>query len=750
VDGAGPSRRLRLRVRGRVQGVGFRPFVHTLAQRHGLTGWVRNTPAGVVIEVEGAGCDAFAAALPRAAPALVRIAAIECEAIAPACGGAAEAGFRILDSATDGALTAVIPPDVAVCDDCLDEVFSPADRRAGHAFVTCTNCGPRFTITRALPYDRAQTSMAGFAMCPACAADYTDPANRRYHAEPVACPACGPRLDTAPEAILARLRAGEVVAIKGLGGFHLAVDARNPAAVERLRRRKRRAGKPFAVMVANLASAERLAVLDAAERAALADAARPVVVVAARGVLPAAVSDGLPTLGLMLPYTPLHWLIFHAAAGHPADPGWRARAQDLALVMTSANRAGEPLVTDEAGATTDLAGIADAVAGHDRAIVTRCDDSVVRVVAGAPVFLRRSRGHVPDPLPLAEDGPDVLALGALLKAAVCVTRGPEAVPGQHVGTLESAATIRFLRQSADHLAALLGVRPAAVACDLHPDYPSTRLAETMGLPMVRVQHHHAHLAAVAAEYGVTGPLAGLVLDGFGLGPDGTLWGGELLDMAGSGCARLGHLAPLPLPGGDRAARAPWRMAAAALHRLGRPPEAIAARFPAPEAAAVARMLAAGPACPETTSAGRLFDAAAGLLGVRHENRFEGEAAMALEALCARPRVLAGGYTLAGGVLDFAPLLHALDTCAPAEGAALFHGTLAAGLVALVRARLPAGRRHVALTGGCLANRPLAEALVAGLEGAGLSALIPRAVPPGDGGLSLGQALVARRILKENA
>lgn len=743
MDGAAQTERLRIRVRGRVQGVGFRPFVHRLAQAHGVSGWVRNDAEGVLIEVEGDGARAFATELPEKAPALARVRSLDVET----CRATGAPGFAIVETGGAGPGAAAIPPDVALCEDCLHELFSRGDRRAGHPFVTCTNCGPRFTITRALPYDRAQTSMAGFAMCPACAAEYADPADRRHHAEPIACPDCGPRLTMDLPQIVARLRGGEILALKGIGGFHLAVDATNAAAVDRLRARKGRAGKPLAVMVANLASARRLAHVGKAEARALEDPARPIVVLRDRGLLPRAVSDGLPTLGLMLAYAPLHWLIFHEAAGRPAGTGWLGEAQDLALVMTSANPSGEPLVLDDAEAAARLGGIVDAVAGHDRAIVARCDDSVQRVVAGAPVFLRRGRGFVPDLMPLATEGPPVLALGALLKCAPCVTRDGEAALGQHVGDLTSAATVRFLREAAHHLCGLLQVSPVAVACDLHPDYPSSRMAGDFGLPVIRVQHHHAHLAAVAAEYGIEAPLTGLVLDGFGLGPDGTLWGGELLRMEHVRCDRLGHLAPLALPGGDRAAREPWRMAAAALHALGRGRE-IAARFPDRPGEMVARMLETATNCPPTTSAGRLFDAAAGLLGLRHDSRFEGEAAMALEGACGRARCLHGGWQLRDGVLDFAPLLGALADCRdPVRGAELFHGTLAEGLAALVVARAPQDRR-IAVTGGCAVNRPLVEALIAALARRGVEVLLPRAAPPGDGGLALGQALIARRTLKE--
>lgn len=741
-DSMQPVMRLRARVRGVVQGVGFRPFVWNLAKRHGLGGWVLNDGEGVLLEIEGRDCQRFLDALRSEAPPLARIDSVETGAVR--CEGAG--GFEIVPSRSSATTSTLVPTDVAVCADCLRELFDPTDRRWRYPFVNCTHCGPRFTITRRLPYDRPQTAMAAFPLCGDCAREYTDPADRRYHAQPLACPSCGPRLSMPLAEILARLQRGEILALKGLGGFHLSCDARNAEAVARLRTRKHRDAKPFAVMVANTASARRLALLSEVEQALLESPARPIVVLESRQSLPDTVSGGLPTLGVMLAYTPLHYLLFHEAAGRPAGTDWLETEQALALVMTSANPAGEPLVIDDAEARECLAGIADAVVGHDRPIITRCDDSVARVVAGAPMLLRRSRGYAPDALRLAEDGEPVLATGALLKCAPCLLRGGEAVFGQHVGDIDTAASYRCLGETVDHLRRLLRSEPVAIACDLHPDYPTTRYARGTGLPVIPVQHHQAHLAAVAAEYGITEPLSGLVLDGFGLGSDDTLWGGELLRIEGTAMTRLGHLRALPLPGGDRAAREPWRMAAATLHVLGRGDE-IVARFDRPEAARVARLLAAGLNTPPTTACGRLFDAAAGLLGVRAWNRFEGEAAMALEALCTTPRVLAGGWRLDDGVLDFAPLLDALRELDPVAGSELFHGTLAASLAELALHRT-GDERRLALTGGCAVNRPLVQALQHHLSAAGVELLLPRRVPPGDGGLALGQALIARRRLKE--
>jgi hydrogenase maturation protein HypF len=739
---ASAATRVRARVRGRVQGVGFRPFVWKLARLHGLGGWVLNDADGVLLEVEGSDCDAFIAALRTQAPPLSRIDSVTVQALA--CIGSER--FEIAASRGGEHTTATVPADVAVCEDCLREMFDPADRRWRYPFINCTQCGPRFTITAGLPYDRPQTAMAGFALCPDCAREYRDPADRRYHAQPVACPVCGPRLDTDPAQIVVRLMRGEIVALKGLGGFHLACDARNAEAVARLRLRKGRDRKPFAVMALNAASARAVAELSEEEHALLGSRARPVVVVRARGVLPEAVSGGLPTLGLMLAYAPLHHLIFHEAAGRPSGSDWLHAQHDLVLVMTSANPAGEPLVIGDDEAHARLDGIADAIVGHDRPILTRCDDSVTRVVAGAPVFLRRSRGYVPDAIRLAESGPPVLALGALLKCCTCLLREDEAVLSQHVGDIDSSAAYAFLGESVAHLERLLRVAPQAIACDRHPDYPTSRYARESGLPVIAVQHHHAHLAAVAAEYGITGSLTGLILDGFGLGDDGTLWGGELLRMNASTCERRGHLAPLALPGGDAAARAPWRMAAAVLHALGRGDE-IVGRMAQTDAARVAHLLDRKMHTPSTTACGRLFDAAAGLLGVRAFNTFEGEAAMALEALCTRPRVLAGGWRLHDGVLDFSVLLDALIDRDPADGADLFHGTLAAGLADLALHGLD-GEQRLAIAGGCAVNRPLLQTLRAMLARDGVELLIPRQAPPGDGGLALGQALVARRILRE--
>ncbi|CAN2535329.1 Hydrogenase+maturation+protein/Carbamoyltransferase,+HypF [Methylocapsa aurea] len=746
--------RLRLRVTGAVQGVGFRPFVHSLADRYALGGFVRNDSQGVLMEVEGARVDDFVAALRREPPPLARIDSLECESITPL----RDATFSI-EPSRDGRTRTRITPDAAVCNDCLDDLFDPQSRFYLYPFINCTHCGPRYTLTRRLPYDRAQTSMAPFAMCEDCARDYADPTNRRFHAQPIACPKCGPRLarlkPRGPDAakdhepsgshhaavlqeIVTAIQSGRIVALKGIGGFHLLCDARNEAAVAELRRRKGRDAEPFAVMVADAASAMRAGQLGAEELRLLQSIARPIVVVEKRNDFAPSVAPGLSRIGLLLPYAPLHHLLFHAAAS--------ADAQDFALVATSANPSGEPLIVDDAQACEKLASIADLIIGHDRAIVARADDSVMSVIAGAPAFLRRARGFVPEPIALADDGPDTLALGAHLKTTITVTRGREAFVSTHIGSLDDRATIDFYRETIARMLDILDVTPERVACDLHPDLASTRYAEETGLPILRVQHHAAHIAAIAAEHGIIGPILGAALDGYGYGDDGGAWGGELMLLDPGHWRRLGHLAPLPLPGGDRAAREPWRMGVAALAAQDRCGD-VFDRFPGVALAGKVAMLASAPNVARTTSLGRMFDAAAALLGVRLVQQYEGQAAMELEALCARPRALAHGYRIENGVVDLTRLFAALlkPGLSATHGAELFHGTLIEALAQWIgdaaRAR---GETRVALSGGCMMNRILAEGLVSRLRDLGIEALLARKAPTNDGGLSLGQAHIARQ------
>ncbi|HEY0146105.1 MAG TPA: carbamoyltransferase HypF, partial [Methylovirgula sp.] len=589
---------------------------------------------------------------------------------------------------------------------------------------------------------------AAFGLCEDCAADYGNPTSRRFHAETIACPVCGPRLSHPIEEIATALRRGQIIALKSVGGFHLMCDAANEAAVEALRRRKLRPVKPFAVMVANGASVERIAAPSVPEMALVREIARPIVLMRARAGLASSVAPGLDRVGIMLPSAPVHHLLFHALAG-PDGSAWRDERQPLALVATSANAAGQPLIIDDTEALRGLARIADMIVTHDRPIFVRADDTVMAVIDGAPAYVRRSRGFVPEPIDLGQDGPPVLAVGAHLKATLCVTRGREAFVSQHVGDLNTADTIRFYEETARHMLEMLDVVPEIVACDLHPDYRSTLFAEATGLPILRVQHHAAHLSAVAAEHHLRGRVLGVALDGHGYGDDGGAWGGELMLQEGAGWRRLGHLLPLALPGGDRAAREPWRMGVGALTALGRGTEA-AEHFPdIAFAGPLAAFVTADGQGPATTSMGRLFDAAAALLGVCTQQSYEGQAAIELEALVRIPRCLPAGYRIAGNILDFRPLLARLlePGLQAREGAELFHGTLIAGLAAWISfGASQTGQTDVVLSGGCFMNRILTEGLAAALRVRGLVPWLPRAAPANDGGLSLGQAAMARAHL----
>ncbi|HCI52416.1 MAG TPA: carbamoyltransferase HypF [Gallionella sp.] len=757
----------KISVSGQVQGVGFRPFVYRLAHELDLAGWVRNDSCGVEISVEGEreSILSLIARLKSEPPSLARIEQVSFELTPPVFD---VQGFSILASRS-GVMQTSIAPDMAICPDCIAELFNPADRRYRHAFINCIHCGPRYTLIRRLPYDRANTSMEKFAQCPACQREYDDPATRRFHAQPNACQVCGPTLklygsDFQPvetEDPLVQtaglLRTGQIVAIKGIGGFHLVCMASNQAAVNRLRALKQRDEKPFAVMVLNTRSAQRYATVSAAEAFLLETGERPIVLLGKRPACDEdlfAVAPDLSHVGMMLPYTPLHYLLFHDLLGCPDGTGWLQQASPIALVMTSANAGGEPLVIndDEARASR----LADGYLTHDREILHRCDDSVMRVVPPvlAPKFqfIRRARGYTPRRILLPFAVPSVLALGSGLKNTVCVTRGNEAFVSQHIGDLDHAGARAMLDETVTHLCDLFDIEPQCVAHDLHPDcYTSqyaARFAAARGVPTVAVQHHHAHINAICAEHGVSHPVLGLALDGAGWGADGTSWGGELLRVSGAQFERLGHLAAVELPGGDRAAREPWRMASAALFEMGKGAE-IAQRFSnQPAAPTVAAMLARGLHCPQSSSMGRLFDTAAGLLGVSQIQSYEGQAAMRLEALAIQygeVEPLAGGYRMTeAGVLDFHSLLGQLAGCNEAAfGAALFHATIARGLIAWVSdAAQNTGIGSVALGGGCLLNSLLSEELTSGLSKQGLKVLTAQLLPPNDGGISLGQAWVA--------
>ena len=723
-------RRVRARVEGTVQGVGFRPFVFRLASELRLAGFVLNDERGVLVEVEGgdSDVDGFLRRLADEAPPLAAIEAVRPRDVAVA----GERGFRIVASPHGGEPAASVSPDTATCDDCLRELFDVEDRRHRYPFVNCTNCGPRFTIVRGVPYDRPLTTMAGFELCPRCRAEYDDPADRRFHAQPNACPECGPTLrlgtqrgDAALRAAVSALRDGAVVAVKGIGGYHLACLAAREPAVAALRARKHREDKPFAVMVGDVGAARALVSLSGEEAALLAGRERPIVLAPRRPDAPvaASVAPRSADLGVFLPYSPLHHLLL-ADAGEP-------------LVMTSGNVSDEPIAHEDDDALARLEGIADLVLLHDRPIQTRTDDSVLRAVPGRrPLLMRRSRGFVPDSLRLPGDGRPLLACGAELKSTFCVAKGGRAWVGHHIGDLKSFEVLQAYEAGIEHFERLFAVTPEVAAHDEHPDYLSTRhaLART-GVETVSVQHHHAHLAACLAEHGETGRAAGAIFDGSGHGRDGTVWGGEILVGDLRDFERAAHLWPVRLPGGDRAVEQPWRMAVSWLLEAG-----WEGPLPGPDrrrTEQIAELVRSGVASPLTTSMGRLFDAVAALCGLRDEVTYEGQAAIELEALAdERER---GAYEMPG--LDARPTILAVAEdrargVDPAVISARFHNAVARATAEVC------GEELVVLSGGVFQNRRLLTATRDALEAAGHRVLVPERLPPNDGGISYGQAAVA--------
>jgi hydrogenase maturation protein HypF len=724
-----------VRVEGVVQGVGFRPFVYSLATRLGLTGRVGNDVNGVFVEIEGQPSDvsSFLVALERDAPPLAEIERVTVSA----CSPNGDHGFRIVPSDAAGQRRTLVSADSATCLDCLREMGSPADRRFRYPFINCTNCGPRFTIIQDVPYDRPFTTMARFTMCSPCAAEYHDPADRRFHAQPTCCPDCGPQLrlldahgntlagDPIGECA-ALLHAGRVVAVKGLGGYHLAVAADHSTAATTLRQRKHREDKPFAVMVPDLTAAAQLCVVDAEAQELLSSRARPIVLLPSRGLTAASVAPGNRQLGVMLPYTPLHHLLLDAV-GSP-------------IVLTSGNMSDEPIAYDDTDAFSRLSSIADAFLTHDRPIHIRTDDSVVRPGS----VLRRSRGFVPEPVGMSWPARrPVLACGAELKNTFCLARGRHAFLSHHIGDLENYETLRSFVTGIEHFSRLFDITPEVVAHDLHPEYLSTKHAmELSGVDLIGVQHHHAHIASCLADNGFAGPVIGVAFDGLGYGTDGTIWGGEFLLADLLGFTRIGHLAPIPMPGGTAAIKQPWRMAAAYLDAAGEP---------RPEWASAVAVARSGLNSPLTSSAGRLFDAVAALVGVRETINYEGQAAVELEQLADPGETGSYPASIDGGVVSGVDFIRAAAQdlragVTPDVIAGRFHNGVADVIVrSCLRFRDEHDLSTVALSGGVFQNLLLLGRTVDRLNSKGFRVLTHHRVPTNDGGISLGQAVIAAAL-----
>jgi len=782
--------RRRIVVQGIVQGVGFRPFVYGQALRWSLVGFVLNDNQGVTIEVEGSleALDSFQQALCEQAPPLARIDSVATELIPPCY----EDCFVITHSQNRTERQALISPDSATCDDCLRELFDTTDRRYRYAFTNCTNCGPRFTIVQDVPYDREKTTMQVFPMCPACKAEYNDPLNRRFHAQPNACPVCGPQMrlldwvdDNSVGAGVVRMREGDprgrppdpiataaqqlaqgiILAIKGLGGYHLACDALNVEAVRRLRQRKHREAKPFALMVPDLETARLLCEVSDAEAALLQSRRRPIVLLEQRSNCPVTpgVAPSYSSLGIMLPYTPLHHLLLRDFASIIEE------VRPTALVMTSGNLSDEPIAYRDDHAQARLASIAEGMLTHNRDIHMRCDDSVMRIAADGEQFLRRSRGYAPEPIPLSSDLPaPLLACGGHLKNTFCLGKGRQAFVSHHIGDLENLETLTSFREGVEHYQRIFDIYPQAIVYDLHPEYLATKYALDTVIPQkIGVQHHHAHIASVLAEHGLNGPVIGVAADGTGFGTDGAVWGCEIMAADLTGFKRLAHLTYMPLPGGEQAVRQPWRMATAYLAQayseafleLDIP---FVRQLDRGKWRTLSQMIARGINSPLTSSLGRLFDAVAALIGLRGEALYEGQAAIELEILAQSehgdlhvkeiyPFII---RERSPATLDVAPMMRAIVSdiqrdLPSSHIASRFHRTIAELLaVASSEVRERTGLNSVALSGGVFQNRLLLETLMARLEEMDFQVYINRRVPPNDGGISLGQLAVAAAQLQQ--
>ena len=755
--------RRQIHIRGIVQGVGFRPFVYNLAQRHQLAGYVLNSSAGVLIEVEGSAeqLESFLRLLSEDAPPLAKIEDLAVVALE----AAGYASFVIRESVDEPGHLVPVSPDIATCDDCMRDFRTPGNRRHGYPFTNCTNCGPRYTITKKIPYDRPLTTMACFAMCARCLREYEDPSDRRFHAQPNACPECGPSLrldgracESGRESLAVirearrMLREGRILAIKGLGGFHLACDPFNDAAVRLLRERKKRSDKPFALMVADIGSAEQFCEVSSAAREALASPRRPIVILPRRpdSPLSASLAPGNNTLGVMLPYTPLHFLLFGDSLDAPPE--------FVALVMTSGNLSEEPIVTGNREAAMRLDRIADAFLFHNRDIHTRVDDSVVRIFERKERVLRRSRGFAPHPVHLDFPTAEILACGAELKNTFCLTKEHHAFLSQHIGDLENYETLVFFQETLERMKDLFRISPRTVAYDLHPMYLSTKLAlEMTGVERIGVQHHHAHIASCMAENGITGKVIGVAFDGTGFGTDGKIWGGEFLVADLAGFERRAHFRYIPLAGGDTAVREPWRLGLSYLldafgARIDSLDLPLLQRVPRKKLSAVRAMIEREINTVPTSACGRLFDAVASIVGLRDEVNFEAQAAIELEMSAFAGVEARYPFALQGGEpwqVDFRPAIEAIvrEVGARPLGwiAAAFHNTIAAVVLEVARRlRSAEGIARVCLSGGTFQNFYLLERTLNLLCAAGFEVFLHAKVPPNDGGISLGQAVIANR------
>ncbi|MDD5722151.1 MAG: carbamoyltransferase HypF [Syntrophales bacterium] len=755
-------KRVRYHFAGIVQGVGFRPFIYRMARQHTLAGFVQNRPDGVVVEVEGPGpsIDAFISDVNAHLPPLADVIHLSVNEATIR----KDSEFKIIASDTDGEANVHITPDIATCGECLGELFDPKDRRYHYPFINCTNCGPRLTIIGAIPYDRVNTSMACFPMCPECLNEYRDPADRRFHAEPNACPVCGPRLTLLDEdgqqlpttdplqTACDKLFSGGIIAIKGLGGFHLCVDACNDAAIKRLRSRKYREAKPLAIMVKNIKYACQIARVNDVEKVLLESFQRPVVLLKKKNLLVSeGVAPGMGNLGIMLPYTPIQHLLFEK--GFPA------------LVMTSANQTDEPICIGNREAITRLKGIADFFLVHNRDILVRCDDSIAMVAADKPILMRRSRGYVSKPLMLRETYPDILALGPQSKTTICILKDNLAFLSPHIGDLETPQARDFLHESTNLMSQIAQCRPKRVACDLHPGYYTTRAALNMEdmEEVIPVQHHHAHVVSCMAENGITGQVIGLAMDGTGYGSDGHIWGGEFLVADEADFTRFGHLSYYLLPGGEKAIHEPWRIATSLLrntfgdddwHDYAQQLDVVPEEryYPLMEKIMRNRINS-----PFTSSLGRLFDGVAVILGLRQKVSFEGQTAMEMEAIATKQEMDSLPFDITAGgncfLLDFSPAIRKITEsllAGQSKGslAWAFHYCLQKALCEMaIRIRKQTGLNRTVLTGGCFQNRILLEGCLQELEDAGFDVFIHRRVPTNDGGISLGQAVCASARVK---